>query len=314
MLPLLLDLPLVRLLRRGSTRFNLEMAAIIVFAGLTNAGLLAIINAAAENARNEAANGRLLLMFGVTIGLYIYCQRFILFASITEVERLLGGIRIQVADRIRKADLAAIEHLGRSDIYGIVSRELQSVSQAAGTLIVAAQSIMMVLFTVIYLSMLSWTAFIVTIFVTWIALVLHFKKAAELNRMMAETQVKENQFLGSLSHLLDGFKEMRMSRARSTDLFNHVRLVSKTVEDAKTKSSTNFAAHFIFAQVAFYALLASIVFLLPRMGVVNGTVVLKLTAAILFIIGPLSGIVNAIPVYSAPTVAAPNIFALQRRP
>ena len=28
-----------RLLRRGSTRFNLEMAAIIVFAGLTNAGL-----------------------------------------------------------------------------------------------------------------------------------------------------------------------------------------------------------------------------------------------------------------------------------
>jgi len=242
MLPLLLDLPLVRLLRRGSTRFNLEMAAIIVFAGLTNAGLLAIINAAAENARNEAANGRLLLMFGVTIGLYIYCQRFILFASITEVERLLGGIRIQVADRIRKADLAAIEHLGRSDIYGIVSRELQSVSQAAGTLIVAAQSIMMVLFTVIYLSMLSWTAFIVTIFVTWIALVLHFKKAAELNRMMAETQVKENQFLGSLSHLLDGFKEMRMSRARSSDIFNHVRMVSKTVEDAKTRIS-KFSIH-----------------------------------------------------------------------
>jgi putative ATP-binding cassette transporter len=313
MLDLLLNFPLVKLLRRGSTRFNLEMVAIVVFAGLTNAGVLAIINAAAENARNEAANGQLLLMFGVTIALYVYCQRFIMFASITEVERLLGGIRIQVADRIRKADLAAIEQVGRSDIYGIISRELQSVSQAAGTLIVAAQSIMMVLFTVVYLSVLSRTAFVVTVIVTWIALVMHFRKAGELNTMLHETQRKENEFLGTLSHLLDGFKEMRMSRARSSDIFNHVRMVSKTVEDAKTRSSTNFAAHFIFAQVAFYALLASIVFLLPRMGVVNGAVVLKLTAAILFIIGPLSGIVNAIPVYSAANVAAANIFALEQR-
>ena len=78
------SLPLVRLVRRGSSRFDLDFAGLVIFAGLANAALLAIFNAAAENASNEAANGRLLVLFGVTIGLYAYAQRYILFTSITE--------------------------------------------------------------------------------------------------------------------------------------------------------------------------------------------------------------------------------------
>jgi putative ATP-binding cassette transporter len=307
------SLPLVRLLRQGSRRFDLNMVGFVVFAGLTNAGLLAIINAAAENARNEAENGRLLSMFGVVIFLYIYAQRYILFTSITEVERLLSGIRVRIADRLRRADLVALEHVGRSDIYGIVSRETQNISQAAGTLIVAMQSSMMVLFTVIYLAMLSRTAFVITVLMTWIGLALHFRKAVELNAMLREAQRMENAFLTALTHLLDGFKETRMSRARSESLFQHIRTISSSVEAVKTRSSTSFASHFIFAQGMFYALLAAIVFLLPRLGLTYSDVILKLTAAVLFIIGPLGGIVSAIPVYSNANVSASNIFALEQR-
>ena len=99
------DLPLARLLRRGSERFNLNMAGLVIFAGLANAGLLAIINAAAENASNDAANGRLLALFGICIALYFYTQRFILLTAITEVESILNGIRVQMADRIRRTYL-----------------------------------------------------------------------------------------------------------------------------------------------------------------------------------------------------------------
>ena len=54
------SLPLLRLVLQGSKRFNVEFAGALVLAGLSNAVLLAIINAAAENARNEEANGRYL--------------------------------------------------------------------------------------------------------------------------------------------------------------------------------------------------------------------------------------------------------------
>jgi putative pyoverdin transport system ATP-binding/permease protein len=313
MLDTLSSLPLVQLLRRGSRRFNLDMAVFIVVAGLSNAGLLMIINAAAENARNEAANGRLLAMFAIGIALYIYTQRIILFTSIREVERILSGIRERVAERIGAADLMALEHVGRSDVYGTVSRETQNISQAAGQLIVAAQSSVMVFFTVIYLAMLSWPAFFITVGVAWISLAVHFRKSVGLNALLREAQQRENEFLGSLTHLLEGFKEVRMSRVRRADLLDHMRGVSASVQDVKTRAGTGFATHYIFVQVAFYGLLAAIVFLLPRMGIAYSDVIMKLTAAILFIIGPLGMIVNSIPVYSTANVAAANIYTLEHR-
>jgi putative pyoverdin transport system ATP-binding/permease protein len=306
-------LPLARLLRRGSERFNLEMAGFVVFAGLANAGLLAIINAAAENASNEAENGRLLLLFGITIALYVYMQRFILFTSITEVEAILSGIRVEVADRIRNADLEALEHLGRSEIFGVVARETQNISQAASTLVMALQMTMMVAFSVAYLAILSKTAFFITIAMSWVGIMLHLRRAKALTAMLGEAQRKENEFLSLLTHLMDGFKEVRLRKSRSADLFQYLRAVSGTVQAVKTKSGREFSAHIIFAQLMFYALLAAIVFLLPRLSTEYSTVVLKLTAAILFIIGPLAGIVNAIPVYSAANVAAQNIFDIEQK-
>ncbi len=303
--------PLARLLRRGSQRFDLEMAFFVAFSGLANAGLLAIINAAAENASNQAANDRLLALFAITIGLYVFAQRFILITSITEVERILGGIRVRVADDVRKADLESLEHLGRSEIFGVVARETQNISQAASTLVMATQALMMVTFSVGYLAILSKTAFVITVAVCGVGILLHLQRAQALTRMLGQAQRKENEFLALLTHLLDGFKEVRLRKARGADLFQHLRAVSGAVEAVKVESGREFSSHFLFSQLLVYGLLAAIVFLLPRVSPEYSGVVLKLTAAVLFIIGPLGSIVNAVPIFSAANVAAQNIFDIE---
>jgi putative ATP-binding cassette transporter len=307
------SLPLYQLLRRGSTRFNLELACLVVFAGIANASLLAIINAAAENARDEAANGRMLSLFAIAIGLYLYTQRFVLYTAITEVEKLLSGIRVRIADRIRKSDLYPLEQVGRSEIYGLVGRETQMISQAAGTLIISLQSTMMVMFSVVYILYLSKAAFVITVIVTALGLFLHFRRSTELNALLHEAQRRENDFLAALTDLLDGFKEARLSKARSADLYARLEQVSSSVQDVKTRAGTRFSAHYIFSQTMFYALLAAIVFILPRVSSAYGPVVLKLSAAVLFIIGPLGAVVATIPLYSAANVAASNIFMMERK-
>lgn len=307
------SLALVRLLRRGSKRLNFEMAALVVFAGLANAGVLAIINTAAENASNAHENGRMLGLFIVTIALYVYAQRYILFMSVTEVEAILSGIRVAVADRLRRTDLESLERLGRAEIFGVVARETQNISQAASTLAMAMQAMMMVAFSVGYLAILSRTAFVITVLMSAVGIMLHLRRIKALSAMLGEAQQKENEFLGLLTHLIDGFKEVRLRKARSDDLFRELSNVSYTVLDVKTRTGREFSAHYIFAQVMFYALLAAIVFLLPRFGTEYTSLVLKLTAAILFIIGPLGSIVSSIPVWSSANVAAQNIFDLEAR-
>jgi putative ATP-binding cassette transporter len=203
--------------------------------------------------------------------------------------------------------------VGRSEIYGTVSRETEKISQAATQLVVAAQAAVMVCFTLVYLASLSATAFVLTLVMAWIILLIHFRKASELGSLLMDAERKETAFLESVTHLLDGFKEVRLNRDRRTDLFQQIQRVSIAVEDVKRRSFTGFASHYLFSQVAFYGALAGIVFLLPRLGVTYSDVVIKLTAAILFIIGPIGMIVNSVPVYSAANVAATNITALERR-
>jgi putative pyoverdin transport system ATP-binding/permease protein len=164
-----------------------------------------------------------------------------------------------------------------------------------------------------YLAILSKTAFVITVAMSAVGIVLHLRRLKGLLAMLGEAQQKENEFLGLLTHLIDGFKEVRLRKARSDDLFRDLANVSYTVQDVKTRTGREFSAVYIFAQVMFYALLAAIVFLLPRISAEYTTVVLKLTAAILFIIGPLGSIVGSIPVWSAANVAAHNIFDLEAR-
>ena len=306
------SIPLIRLLQRGSTRFDRRLFALVVASGLSSAGLLAIINAAA-NGSDEANHGRLLATFGLTIAVYIYTQRSILFTAITEVERLLNEIRIRIADRIRQTELEALDQVGRAEIFGIVSRETQNISQAASTLITALQSLMMVFFSIAYIAILSKTAFLITVGMIGMGLMLHFRGASELSALLNAAQRKENEFLRVLTHLLDGFKEARMSRPRSADLFQHVRAISTRVADVKTRAGTRFSSHYVLTQAMLYGLMAAIVFLLPRLSPSHADVVPRLTAAILFVIGPLTAIVGAVQLYSTANVAALNIFNLEDR-
>src|SRR5262249_10774619 len=73
-----------------------------------------------------------------------------------------------------------------------------------------------------------------------------------------------------------------------------------------------FAVNFIFSQTAFYVLLAVIVFILPPVATtLDHQILVKSTAAILFIVGPLSDFIGSIPIFANANVAAENIFKLE---
>jgi putative ATP-binding cassette transporter len=306
-----LSSPLVRILHRGSSAFDGRLVGLVALAGLTNAGLLAIINAGAENAANQDTNAWLLSLFMLVIVLYIVTQRHILLTSIREVERILDGIRISLSERIRQSNLAALEHIGRSEIYASVNRETVTISQAAATIVIACQSLLLVLFSIGYLAYLSMTAFVLTIIFTSLGLLMHFRRAAELTRLREESIAEENRFFDSLTDLLDGFKEVKMSEPRSEDLFQHLRGISRNAADIKVRTGTGFAEHFIFAQAAFYLLIAVIIFVVPRMSPTYSDVITKATATILFVIGPLGGLVSSIPAFTNANVAATNILRVE---
>ena len=289
-----------------------------VIAGFSNALLMAIVNAAAAVAADtsvaEGNSNRTLLFiaFVISILLYIVTQRYILRVTNTEMESVVRRIRVRIANKIRRADLLPLETVGRGHLYSSLTRDTQTLSQAAAPTIIAIQSAIMIFFSLLYIALLKPLAFLLTVLVIGAGVFVHFRTRSEIMRNLQESTGRENQFFGLLTHLLEGFKEVKVNAARSDDLYQELNMVASSAAALKTRSSYLFSDHYLFTQTTFFLLIASMVFIVPGLSqTAYAATVTKITAATLFILGPLSALVGTIPVFSHASVAIGNLGRLE---
>lgn len=306
-------MPFLELIRREAGDSLRRVPWIAALAGLANALVLAVINTAAQHAEDGGAGFRFLAMFGIALALYVVGQRYIMTTSTREMETVLHRLRCRIADKIRVAELRPMEKIGRSEIYAGVSKASLVLSQAAALIVIGCQAGLLIAFTLIYIGWLSLHALGLFVFCFGLALALYFFEMKEVRSCLQESTEKDNQVFELISGLLDGFKEVKMNRARSDDLYHHVQEVSRSAADLKTRLQAKHAVMYIFTQTTFYILVAAMVFLLPRLEPTYSEVVIKSVAAILFILGPISTFVGAIPVLDNANNTARNIMRLEER-
>jgi putative pyoverdin transport system ATP-binding/permease protein len=302
---------LLQLIRKESSVNFRSLLILTIVSGLAQGVLLSIINNAAAAASFDRVNFRYLCLFGVAIATFIITKQRVLSRSFIMTEEVIARLRIRISDKLRRSNLAVVERIGKPRIEGRLTQDTLTISQSAGEIANAAQSAVMILVCVLYMAVLSKAAFFITIGLIIGGVSIYLRNQRILNReWQAATQI-ETDFLGSLYHLFDGFKELKVNQAKSHDLFeNEYSRICLEAQRIKTKTSLEYVRSFIFSQTFFYVLIAVLVFLLPVLSQAYTDVVMKATAVVLFIVGPLSSLVGAIPIYTRARVAMDNITAL----
>jgi putative ATP-binding cassette transporter len=174
-----------------------------------------------------------------------------------------------------------------------------------------SQSALLVFFTLVYIAWLSLIAFgIFVVFITG-AVVFYLQKVKELEKSMHESVTLENELLNAMTHLLDGFKEIKMSDMRGMALYEHIRNISTSVVEVKGNVTTQMSIVTIFAQSSFYVLVALVVFVLPRLSLTSSDILAEISAGVLFLTGPITTLVGSVQVYATANVAAENIDNLE---
>jgi putative ATP-binding cassette transporter len=281
--------------------------------GLSNAMLIAVINSAAHEVSGEALNTRKFFLFLIAMIIYVLTQRYILRVSTVEVEKIIAKIRIGLSDKIRRADLQAIETLGRAEIYASLNTDTLTISRSTAPMMIACQGVLLVIFSLGYIYFLESTAFFLTLFIVAVGIAIHFKNKKQLAIELEQSTSKENELFHVMTQLLDGFKEVKLNSARNRDLYGHLREIASEVAELKTRTGIRYAEYYLFTQVMFLLLLAAMVFVLPQLSdaLVEPQQVTSITSAILFIIGPLTVVVGAVPVFRNASHAVHNMARLE---
>ncbi len=301
---------LVRREMHGSMPKLLVMSGL---GGISNACILAAINTGVQDASNGQKPGLWAAsLFLIALFLFMRTQLYVTITATAEIEAIIHKMRVRLMNYIRRSELLELERVGRSRIVAAVTSDTAVLTQASNMLCFTVQGAVLVFFVGLYVAYLSIVAFALTFVIVFGAGVIFHYKNKRLAAQKGESAGWERRLLDRLVDFLDGFKEVRLNRARSDDLFADALEVSKTAANIKIRTQAETFKMIVTSQISMYVLLGAVVFVAPNLtDTLGGASIAKTTTALLFVVGACFGLVQSIPILLNANAAADRIVRLE---
>jgi putative ATP-binding cassette transporter len=252
------------------------------------------------------------LLFVLTLPVYVVAKRKALVTANLSAEAAIRDMRIAMSDKIRRSELMFIEKAGRGEIYARLTQDTTTISQCVPIIFSGYQSAVVIIASLIYVLVISPQAFAVTVVLLGIGAYIYSFNQRQMREGLQQAIAQEAEFFDSLSHLIDGFKEIKINRAKNDEVFHRVEDVSRRTEEVMKKVSYGYVDHMVLSQTFFFLILAALIFVMPTTDYSRPEIVLKLTSAILFMVSPLEGALVAWHYQMKAAVALASIERLER--
>lgn len=298
--------------KEGDLSFWRNITWISMLTGVSSAGLIAIVNQAGDSASKSEVNFQLFAIYIILFLLFYTTKQYALKSASQEVEKLLGNTKERISYKITQSGLLTMETLNPSTLLTRLSRDTAVISQASFQFSSASQASIMLIFAMLYIFSISQVVFYILIISTVLVVYSYFLFLKYYHHELAFLNKTEEETLGSFTSILNGFKELKINTQKSQALLEHHNENLDALLELKLKNSKASTKLILYGDIFLYTLLGLVVFIAPHLTNIENAVLIKLTATTLFIIGPFSMIVTAIPVVSKTDVAIKSLNDLER--
>ncbi len=281
--------------------------------GVSNAAILAAINTGAANAdQGQKASLWALTIFVLALVLFIKTQVYVTTTITAEIEAIIHRIRVRLLDHVRRSELLSVEKIGRARIFSAITSDAAVLTQASNMLSFSIQAPVLIFFVAIYVAYLSFAAFALSvIIVTFTGTLFHFR-SRRLTEERTKAAEQERRLFDRVGDFLDGFKEVRLNADRSKALYDDAFDVSRAAANIKIHAQAETFKQIVSAQSYMYILLGAVVFVAPQFSAAlgAGASITKVTTALLYVVGAVFGLVQAIPILMNANAAADRMEQL----
>lgn len=302
---------LLSLLQREINEPIRPLLIFVTISGLANALLIGIINTAAEYVSNSEVNHTFFLLFILGVSVFLFAKKYVLDKSSAIVETVMHQLRHRLVNKIRHTELSTLEATGTSPLYARLTQDTVYISNVSTTMINSMQSTIMMVFTVLYIGTISLWSFFFVVAVIALGIAYYYAHSSSFWEAWQIVSTKETAFFEKLGHILRGFKEIKINRRKNEGVFNNYSIVNKELRKHRLGTQKQYNVMLIFTQSLFYMLLGSILFLLPHLHAEHSEDIIKVTAAVLFIIGPFESIMSSMQMFDNAGNSARNILELE---
>ena len=304
---------LIRLLQlQGNKSLSRLLGAALVSA-LSTTAMLALVTYAAQRineTKQEFVDVPVAALFVVSVAIYVFFESRMVARLADDIEKAIDRLRMQLIGQLRHADLWQIEHFGQSRLFESITQNCKTISSDSQYLALAIRSVVLVVMVLLYIATVSVAAFVLLTLLLALASVAYYRLNRSLEERQNELADNEAKLFECVSDLFDGFKEQRLCSARSRAISEAFRAESADTVAARSTVHRQSWQQFVFGETTFNLMLGFVVFVLPLYSPTVSADLVKLSAAILFMITPVFGLMQSLAIMRAAESAAGRMMAL----
>ena len=280
-----------------------------VMSGLLSAGVLALINYVLHHSSDHSL--LMVLGFVVLVGGKLLSNLWSQLLLVRFSQDTILDLSLSLCAKIVRAPLRGSERRGAANMLVTLTDDVSWVTWAIQCFPQLIMNAAVVLGCGFYLAWLSWGTFLGVVGVTALgALGYQWLHTSAFSVISAARQARAELF-GHFRSLTDGLKELLMHRARRQEFVNQeVQKAADSYRRMNVEATRRQVLAESWTQVSFYSLVGFIVFLFPSLVTVSPEVLTGYVVAVLYMMGPIWGIIGAVPTIERGQVALENIERL----
>lgn len=290
-----------------------RLIGMALLSSIANAIALGIINSGSAAVSGGRSSDLIIVPYLAVILVYAITQNYVAKVSIREIENTVDAIRTRLFDMTARSELQDFERIGGPPIYSAIATETQMISNTVSVLVNGAQSALILFFSFIYLSAISFPAFIIGVILMALSIFVLFRKSREQLHFFSKIFGQQAELLGVLGSLISGFKETKMNSARAEGLMADFQHQSTQTANAMIQGRSLLADSINLSQVLIFFMLGALVFAVPSLFPSESKSVAAAATTVLFMIGPFNTLVNSLPTLSLANAAAEQIALVEAR-
>ncbi|HWA25813.1 MAG TPA: cyclic peptide export ABC transporter [Lacunisphaera sp.] len=282
-----------------------------LLSGACNAGLIALINQVLNDAQRHTtlqltASIFVLLVFGKLVTGF-FSQLWLIRYS----QEAVAELRRQLVQRILGVPLRRLEQVGAARVMVALVDDVNSLMTALFAFPTTAVNLAVLLGGAAYLAFLSWQMLVALALLIVFGAGCYRLFISAGFRSLVHAREAEDRLYGNFRTLTDGIKELKLHRERRSAFLNEgVRSSTTDFQRHTVAAETRFMLAHNWSHFLFYVLVGLILFLLPARGETDLKTLSGYVLTVLYLMGPLAGVMNSMAVFTRADVALRKIETL----
>jgi len=302
---------LIQFIEKETSKPYKQILLIVMIAGIANSLLLGIVNHATQAVADNENLTQYFWLYTVAFALFLYAQWFAFERAIITIEDAIYNVRVRLTRKIRQVELPFMEEQGSNSLYARFTQSDVLISQSIPQITGAAQMSVLLIFTFLYLAYISYLSFLICMAGILVSAALFLAKTRRIRALLQEVKRKEVSYFKSISHLINGFKEVKINRKKGQAIIQNIAAESAEIEKIKLEVGKQESRLWGHGRILVYTLLPVLIFVIPSITEIHTDNIYKISSTVLFITGPIAIVINTMPILNRVNLSIDELVSLE---